>query len=82
MSKLVSFRTEEGTVSALDRIAALEKRDRTYVINEAVEKYIGLWQYHCQLIENGLRQAEEGKVVGHAEVKNFIALKMSKKKRA
>ena len=38
--KTVTFRTEEATVGELDKIAAAYERDRTFVLNLAIEQYL------------------------------------------
>jgi len=38
--RTVTFRTEEATVDELDKIAAAYERDRTFVLNLAIEQYL------------------------------------------
>jgi len=38
--KTVTFRTDEAIVDELDTIAAAYERDRTYVLNLAIEQYL------------------------------------------
>ena len=60
-------------VETLDALAGRMDRDRTYLLNEAVEHYLELNEYHIKLIEKGLRAAEEGDFVPDAEMKKSIA---------
>jgi predicted transcriptional regulator len=71
--KTISFRIPAETVDTLDALAASLDRDRTYLLNEAVERYLDLNQYHIQLIEKGLRAAEAGDFVPDAQMKKLIA---------
>jgi predicted transcriptional regulator len=78
-TKTISFRIKGEAVESLDALAATMDRDRTYLLNEAVERYLELNEYHVRLIEEGLRAAKEGKLVSHADVKKMIR-KMGRKK--
>jgi len=73
MDKTVSFRTDIKKVEALDALAALQERDRSYLLNQAVDNFLDLQQYHISLIESGIREAEAGELVDHAEVKDMIS---------
>jgi len=77
--KTISFRLPTEAVETLDELAESLDRDRSYLLNEAVEQYLELNEYHAKLIAKGLRAAKEGKFVSHAEVKNMIQ-KMGRKK--
>lgn len=71
--KTISFRMPADTVETLDALAETMDRDRTHLLNEAVERYLELNEYHIKLIEKGLRAAEAGEFVPHAEMKKLIA---------
>jgi predicted transcriptional regulator len=71
--KTISFRMPADTVETLDALAESMDRDRTYLLNEAVERYLELNEYHIKLIRKGLRAAEAGDFVSDAEMKKLIA---------
>jgi predicted transcriptional regulator len=71
--KTISFRIPAETVDTLDALAASLDRDRTYLLNEAVERYLDLNQYHIKLIEQGLRAATAGDFVPDAKMKKLFA---------
>jgi predicted transcriptional regulator len=77
--KTISFRIPSEAVKTLDALAETMDRDRTYLLNEAVERYLELNEYHIKLIKKGLRAAEEGNLVSHADVKKMIS-KMGRSK--
>lgn len=79
MDKTVSFRTDSRKVAALDALASVYDRDRSYLLNEAVDNYLDLQQYHIELIEEGVRQANAGEVVDHSDVEKIVA-KLRRKK--
>ena len=71
--KTISFRIPSDAVESLDALAETMDRDRTYLLNEAVEHYLELNEYHIKLIKKGLRAAEKGDFVADAEMKKLIA---------
>ncbi|MGB8473042.1 MAG: ribbon-helix-helix domain-containing protein [Candidatus Acidiferrum sp.] len=71
--KTISFRMPAEKVETLDALAETMDRDRTYLLNEAVERYLALNEYHIKLIEKGLRAAEAGDFVPQGEMKRLIA---------
>ena len=64
----ITFRTQSENVKDLDSLAAAQKRDRTFLLNEAVEQYLSLQKYHLDLIHEGLRDEEAGRLTPHDEV--------------
>jgi predicted transcriptional regulator len=73
MDKTVSFRTNPKKVQALDELASMQDRDRTYLLNEAIDHYLDLHRYHVGLIQEGIRQADRGQIIDHSEVEKMVA---------
>ena len=71
--KTISFRMRSDAVETLDALAETMDRDRNYLLNEAVEHYLELNEYHIKLIKKGLRAAERGDFVPDAEMKKLMA---------
>lgn len=67
----VSFRVEADTRAALDRLAGVLDRDRSYLINEALEAYLDTHAWQIAHIEDGLRQADAGEFATDADVAAF-----------
>ena len=63
----ISFRTDTATRDELDKVAAALDRDRSHVLNEAVEIYLDLHRWQMEHIAEGLRQADAGEFVDEAE---------------
>jgi predicted transcriptional regulator len=70
--KTITFRLPEDKLEALDSVADVQQRDRSFVINEAVTQYLSLYQYHCALIEEGIREDDAGEVVDHETVEEMV----------
>jgi predicted transcriptional regulator len=64
----VSVRLEPAKREALDRLAESLDRDRSYLINEAVDAYLEAHAWQVEEIEAGLKDAEEGNFASDEEV--------------
>ena len=65
----LSFRTNKDKKAALDAIAASIKRDRSFVINEAIQNYIELNAWQVQHIQYGIEQADAGEFASEKDLK-------------
>jgi predicted transcriptional regulator len=70
--KTITFRLPEEKLRVLDQVAGVQQRDRSFVINEAVTQYLSLYEYHCELIREGIRQDDAGEVVDHESVMKMM----------
>ena len=70
MSKeTISFRIEAGKRAAVDALAGALDRDRSAVINEAIDAYLELHHWQVEHIKRALAEAESGvEGVPHDEV--------------
>ncbi len=71
--KTITFRVPEERLHALDSVAEVQQRDRSFVLNEAVNQYLSLYEYHCELIREGIRQDDAGETVPHEKVLRIVA---------
>jgi predicted transcriptional regulator len=66
--RTVSFRIPVEKVDELDALAKAMDRDRTYVLNEAMDNYLD-YQRDCKAkIEKGLEDVRQGRVLDHEVV--------------
>ena len=72
-TKTVSFRMSAAAVRTLDALAETMERDRTYLLNAAVQHYLDLNAYHIKLVEKGLRAAKAGDFVPDAQMSKLAA---------
>jgi len=66
--RIVSFRIAREKVSALDSLARSVDRDRTFLLNEAVETYLARQRRFVELVEEGLKASERGELIDDEEV--------------
>ena len=71
----LSFRLDSAKAGALDALAESLDRDRSYLLNEAVTAYLDVQHWQIEQIKAGIRQADAGKLVDHADVKVTMARK-------
>ena len=64
----ISFRLETDKKEKLDAIAASLDRDRSYLLNEAIDAYLEVHQWQIQHIREGIRQADAGEFASEAQV--------------
>ncbi len=73
----ISLRIPTAKVEALSRLASVQDRDRSYIVNQAIDHYLALHAYHSDHIREGLREADGGlsvsSDVAHAHIEALIA---------
>ena len=73
----VTVRLEPKKKKALDAIATEMDRDRSYVLNEAIDNYLEVHDWQIEHIRKGLRQADSGYFAKDGEVAaNFAKWRM------
>jgi len=77
----VTFRLDADKISALDTLAEALDRDRTYLLNEAVDAYLETQRWHIDQIKAGIRQADAGDFIQHAEIRKRVGAMASKRRR-
>lgn len=66
--KTITFRVDARKKKTLDAIAAGMVRDRSYVLNEAIDNYLDVHKWQLAHLKEGLRQADAGNFATDAEV--------------
>ena len=67
--KTASVRMEEEKLARLDKLARITKRSRGWLINDAVDRYLSYEEWFIKAVEEGIQDADAGRVVSHEEVK-------------
>lgn len=70
--RTISFRIDPAKVAELDAIAKAMDRDRSYLLNEAVESYLSEQRRFVAMVEEGLEDARNGRLIDHEEVEAMI----------
>ncbi len=69
----ITFKTEQQKREALDQIAQDMDRDRSYILNEAINNYLELYHWQVRQIEKGIEAAEAGNFATDDEIQSAIA---------
>jgi predicted transcriptional regulator len=70
--RTISFRIDSEKVAQLDQIAKAMDRDRSYLLNEAVESYLSEQQRFAAMIEEGREDIRNGRIFSHEEVERMV----------
>ena len=70
--RTISFRIAPEKVAQLDLIAKAMDRDRSYLLNEAVESYLTEQQRFAAMVEEGLEASRKGELIDDEEVGRMI----------
>ncbi len=76
MSSAINFRLKKPELEK--KIKALEQsldRDRTWIMNEAVEAYLETHDWQIERIQNGIAQADSKKFVSKSKVDELLGKK-------
>ncbi len=84
--RIISFRIEPDRVAELDAIAKSLDRDRSHLLNEAVESWLDQQRRFVAMVNDGLRASKSGKTIGDEDldslVGSWVKARSSKKKPA
>lgn len=69
----ITFRLDTDRKNALDALAEVKDRDRSYILCEAIDAYLDIHQWQIEHIKKGVRQAEAGKFASEKDVAKALA---------
>ena len=73
-SKQLSFRVDLEKIEALDEVAATLDRDRSYILNQAVDAYLDVYRWQTAHIERAIKEADAGgPFIAHEDVSAWMA---------
>ena len=70
--QIVTVRIPAEKVAELDALAKNLDRDRSYLINEAVENYLSEQRRFVAMVEEGLEASRKGELVNDEELAEMI----------
>jgi RHH-type transcriptional regulator, rel operon repressor / antitoxin RelB len=71
--RTISFRIEADKVEALDAIAKNLDRDRSYLLNQAVEGYLREQRRFAAMVDEGIEAADKGELVDDEALDAIVA---------
>lgn len=78
MPTTISFRTQESKRDELDQIADSLDRDRTWVLNEAIDRYLDLHRWQLERVKKSIATVKGGRTLTTVEVRARLAGRGSK----
>jgi predicted transcriptional regulator len=69
----VTCRLDSDTVAFLDTLGANLDRDRSYLIKDAVSRYIAIHRWQIDEVERGIAEADAGDFASEAQVDAMFA---------
>jgi len=69
----VTARIDETTQNSLDKLAKATDRSRSWLVAEAISRYVEQESWQIAAIEEGVRQAEAGNFATNEEVQAAFA---------
>ncbi|HWG20163.1 MAG TPA: ribbon-helix-helix protein, CopG family [Terracidiphilus sp.] len=70
--RTISFRISAENVEELDAVARNMERDRSYVLNEAVDRYLEENRRLADIVERGREDIRAGRVYAHGDVERMV----------
>jgi len=70
--RIISFRIASERVAELDSIATALDRDRSHLLNEAVESYLNQQRRLVAMVKEGLRASKNGKTIADEDLDDLI----------
>ena len=72
-TRAVSFRLPPDKLEVLERLAKATDRPRSWHIEQALNAYLELQAWQIAYIEEGLGDAEAGRLIPHERVRDWLA---------
>lgn len=71
--KATTIRMDDTVLDRVDSMAKSINRSRTWVINQAVERFLNYEEWFVHEVQNGLDEVRRGELASQEEVKNGLA---------
>jgi predicted transcriptional regulator len=80
-AKVTSIRVEERKLKRLDRLARTMDRPRSWVLSQAIDRYIEHQDWFAREVERGVEQADRGELIPHDQVMSELKERLRKRRR-
>lgn len=76
---VISVHTKPETTKRLDKLAAMTRRSKSFLANEAIERYLAEEEDFVASIKRGLADVKAGRVYTSEEVRNYLTDRIKSK---
>ena len=66
--RTASFRTDSDKLARVDRLAEAMDRSRSWLINDALERYLDYEEWFRNAVAEGIADLDKGQAVAHEDV--------------
>jgi predicted transcriptional regulator len=80
-AKVTSIRVEERKLKQLDRLARTMDRSRSWVLGQAIDRYLEHRDWFAREVGRGVEQADRGELIPHDQVMAEVREKLRKRRR-
>lgn len=80
-AKVTSIRVEERKLKRLDRLARSLDRPRSWVLGQAIDRFIEHEEWFAREVERGVAQADRGELIPHDDVISELRGRQRKRRR-
>ncbi|MFQ5354380.1 MAG: CopG family ribbon-helix-helix protein [Thermodesulfobacteriota bacterium] len=67
-----TVRTESKKIEQLDRLADRMDRSRNYMVNQAIDGLLEVYEWQTERVRDGVRAANEGRFASEARMKRIF----------
>jgi predicted transcriptional regulator len=69
MRDVMTVRVEPEVKTKLDKLAKATARTKSFLIADAIREYVEINEWQIEAIQEGIRQADAGKLIAHDKLK-------------
>jgi predicted transcriptional regulator len=77
LKTVLTVRIDTKVKKKLDRMARATARTKSFLVADAIKEYLSLNQWQIEAIKEGLRRANEGRLIPHEEVRRKWEAKLA-----
>ncbi len=66
--KTTTIRMDDKTLERIDSMAKSLSRSRTWIINQAIERFLGYEEWFVREVENGIEEMRDGDFASSEEI--------------
>lgn len=70
--RTTSVRLEDELLARLDRLAGELSRPRSWMITQAIERYLAYEEWFVEAVHEGMESADAGRTAEHPDVKRWV----------
>ena len=71
--KATTIRMEDTVLDRVDSMAKSVNRSRTWIINQAVERFLSYEEWFIQEVQSGINEVAKGEIASHEKVADRFA---------